>query len=68
MSTHVVFDIEDPVGPMPLGIYERTDEDVVIFRTSHAGFRAAPADCVQIVAVDVFPAPVQLHAGHSVKA
>lgn len=57
MTTLVVFDIEDPRGPMPLGIYERTDEDVVIYLTSHAGYRAAPCDCVKLVPVDVFGAP-----------
>lgn len=68
MSTHVVFDIEDPRGPMPLGVYERTDEEVVIYRTSHAGYRAAPADCVQVVAVDVFNPVAHLSPGYSVRA
>lgn len=67
MTTAVVFDMEDARGPMPLGVYERTDEDVVIYLTSHAGYRAAPADCVKVVDVDVCAPVAQLSPGYSVR-
>lgn len=42
----VVFDVEsDP--PEPLGIYDRADEDAIVYRAG-SEFKTAPSDCVQV--------------------
>jgi hypothetical protein len=56
-TVRVVFDIESN-PPMPLGLYERTDEDVVIYLNPTGRFAQAPADCVTVISVDpVSPQP-----------
>lgn len=55
MIVQVVFDMENESGPMPLGVYHRTDEDVVIYDAGARGFHAAPEDCVKVVDVYVGP-------------
>ena len=50
----VVFDLEsDPLRP--LGTYLRMEEDSVLYRDPYGFRKVAPADCVKIVNVDLFP-------------
>lgn len=49
----VVFDLESADAPMPVGIYLRTDEDSVLYRSPSGEVRGAPHDCVTIVSVEV---------------
>lgn len=56
----VVFDLESGPVPVPIGIYARTEEDVVVYQKPGGTYSSAPADCVQVVDVDVF-APDQPH-------
>jgi len=51
-SVPVVFDMESWDVPFPIGLYLRTDEDVVIYRHG-SDTKAAPADCVTVVRVTV---------------
>ena len=47
----VVFDMEADV-PMPIGLYERTEESTVVYR-DHGGYGDAPEDCVAVVLVGI---------------
>ena len=63
MTVPVVFDLETGGEPFPLGRYDHTDEDAVIYYTAAGDRRMAPCDCVQIVEVDVFAPAVALLKG-----
>lgn len=44
----VVFDMGRDGAPMPLGLFIRHDEDVVIYENSHGEYAQAPYDCVKV--------------------
>lgn len=49
----VVFDLEAASVPVPIGVYVRTDEDVVVYRACDGTIRQAPEDCVIVKGVEV---------------
>jgi hypothetical protein len=53
VTVRVVFDLETGLAPFPLGVYDRTDEDVIVYRTSSGREYRAPDDCVAVVSVTV---------------
>lgn len=48
----IVFSTDDD-PPWPLGRYDRTDEETVVYHDSAGDERYAPADCVKIIRVTV---------------
>jgi hypothetical protein len=66
----VVFDLEANDAPVPLGVYVRSDDDSVVYRTPNGSVRFAPADCVAVREVDVYapPAPFNPFSAQALQA
>lgn len=54
----VVFDLETYDAPVPLGLYVRDDEDLVLYSRGGHHLKAAPHDCVAVVSVAVPVGPL----------
>jgi len=52
-SVRVVFDLEAANAPLPLGLYARTEEDMVVWTAGSGREFRAPEDCVAVVTVAV---------------
>jgi len=55
----VVFNLEaDPIDP--IGTYTGMEEDMVLYRDPYGFRKMAPADCVKVVDVNLFPEAAQI--------
>lgn len=52
-TVSVVFDLEAANAPFPIGVYWRTDEDVIYYQRPDGLYACAPADCVAVIDVTV---------------